>query len=227
MVSVVARTALAAGPGRRAFVPALLLLAACTGTEHAVFIPLDLPNVIPPSPMDATPPPADAGAASGRIDAGSDKDAGPIPEPDLDRNVTFEWNETLEGQGTCRGGSYVGSFTCSVPADPGALAPPAPLSGQVAFTLGDLTEQQVRSITQGSVKDPIGIVFNADLLGALNCTNDEFDAHTENGVSPFGTFEATLAGHFDDDALVIDGEFVMVTDVGQSCNGEFHVSAAP
>jgi hypothetical protein len=229
MVQVVARTAFAAGRRRRAFVPALLLVAACAGTEHAVFIPFEPPSVIPPAPMDASPAPADTGPAPGREDAGSDEDAGPIPGPDLDPRVTFDWNETLPGQGTCREGSYVGSFTCSMPAEPGASAPPTPLSGQVAFTLGELSEQQVLSITRGSLKDPIGIVFHADLLGTLRCTDDEFDAHTENGVSLIGldTFEATLAGHFDDDALVIDGEFVMVNAAGQPCNGEFHVSAAP
>src|SRR5688500_6402489 len=130
MVQVVERTAFAAGRSRRAFVPALLLVAACAGTEHAVFIPPDPPSVTPPVPMDASPAPPDTGIAPGREDAGTDEDAGPIPGLDLDPTVTFEWNETLPGQVTCREGSYVGSFTCSMPADPGASASPTPLSGQ-------------------------------------------------------------------------------------------------
>jgi hypothetical protein len=229
MVSVVARTAFAAGPRPRVIVPALLLLAACTGTEHAVFIPRDLPTVTPPpAQMDAAPPPADAAPDAGREDAGRDEDAGSIREPALDRDVTFDWKQTLPGQGTCREGSYVGSFTCSPPAQPGSSAP-SPLSGQVAFTLGSVTEQQVLAITQGSVKDPIGIVFHADLRGALRCTDNRFDAYTENGVSLIGfdNFDAMLTGQFDDEALVIDGEFAMINDSGQTCDGQFHVSAAP
>jgi len=229
MVSVVVRTAFAAGYCRRVSVTALLLVAACTGTEHAVFIPREATVAPPPPRMDAAPPPADAGPEAGREDAGSDEDAGSIPEPDLDRDVTFDWKQTLPGQGTCREGSYVGSFTCSPPAEPGTSPPPSPLSGQVAFTLGSVSEQQVLAITHGSVKDPIGIVFNAELLGALRCTDNRFDAYTENGVSliGFGTFDAILTGQFDDDALVIDGEFAMIDDSGQACDGEFHVSAAP
>jgi hypothetical protein len=229
MVSVVARTAFAAGDRRRVIVPALLVLAACTGTEHAVFIPRDVPSVTPPAPhIDAAPPPADAAPEAGREDAGRDEDAGWIPEPELDPDVTFDWKQSLPGQGTCREGSYVGSFTCWPPAQPGSSAP-SPLSGQVAFTLGSVTEQQVLAITQGSVKDPIGIVFNAELLGALRCTDNRFDAYTENGVSLIGfdNFDATLTGQFDDDALVIDGAFAMINDSGQTCDGQFHVSAAP
>ncbi len=149
--------------------------------------------------MDAAPPPADAAPEAGREDAGRDEDAGSIREPALDRDVTFDWKQTLPGQGTCREGSYVGSFTCSPPAQPGSSAP-SPLSGQVAFTLGSVTEQQVLAITQGSVKDPIGIVFHADLRGALRCTDNRFDAYTENGVSLIGfdNFDAMLTGQFDD-----------------------------
>jgi hypothetical protein len=208
---------------------AWLLLAACSGTEHPVFIPFG-PVVTSPSPagMSADPAPLDAGSTAGQ-GGKVEGDAGAIPDPDLDRTVRFDWQETLPGQGTCRAGNYVGSFTCEMPAEPGISAAPPPLSGQVDFTLGSLSEQQVLSITNGSVKDPIGIVFSADLLGSLRCLDDTFEAHTENGVSliGFGTFEATLTGRFDENRLVIDGKFVLVNETGQPCTGEFHVSAVP
>jgi hypothetical protein len=227
MVSVVARNAFAGRCLHRALAPAWLLLAACGGTEHPVFIPFE-PAVTNPASagMDAAPAPFDAGPLP---DADADSDANAVPDPDLDRDVRFDWKQTLPGQGTCRAGNYVGSFTCEMQPEPGIGVAPPPLFGQVAFTLGPLSEQQALSITDGSIKDPIGIVFTADLLGQLRCADDEFEAHTENGMSliGFGTFEATLAGRFDDDALVIDGEFVLVSDTDPPCTGEFHVSAAP
>lgn len=233
MAWVVARTGCTAGR-----LPVLaaaagwLLAAACSGTEHAVFIPFTPPVVNPPSV-------GEAGHPGPMTDAGSDmepelpdaelpdEDAGTEPDPDLDRSVRFDWQETLPGKGTCREGRYVGSFTCTMP-EGDAGTPSAPLSGQVVFTLAAVSEEQVLLISAGSVKDPIGIVFSADLVGSLRCTDNVFEAYTEDGsVIGLGTFEAALMGRFDPDELIIDGEFGLIDDSGQPCNGEFHVSAAP
>jgi hypothetical protein len=229
MVSDVAARVLAGRTAGRSFAVPLLLLAACSGTEHVVFIPFERSVDTPPQvAVDAGSPPVDKDPVMVQPDAQvANEDGG--QDLDLDRGITFEWEQSLPGQGTCREGSYAGSFTCQVSVDPEDSLPPPPLAGQVAFTLGSLSEQQVLSITQGSVKDPIGIVFGADLVGSLHCAEHEFTAYAENGVSliGFGTFEATLVGRFDDEALVIDGDFALVNDTGQPCVGRFHVSAAP
>jgi hypothetical protein len=232
MAWVVARIGSTAG-WLRALAAGWLLTVGCSGTEHAVFTPFK-PTVVNP------PPVGEAGHPGLVTDAGSDmepelpdadlpdEDAGPAPDPGLDRRVRFDWKETLPGKGTCREGRYVGSFTCTLPPTGDAGTESAPLSGQVAFTLAAVSEEQVLLISTGSVKDPIGIVFSADLVGSLRCTDNVFEAYTEDGsVIGLGTFEAMLTGRFDPDELVIDGEFGLIDDSGQPCDGEFHVSAAP
>ena len=227
MVSAVARTASASGRRSGLFAAGLLAIAGCTGTEHAVFLPVDL-TVAPPMPMDAAVEPVDS-TVPVVPDAApeDDEDAATPPDPDLDRNVSFEWNETLPGQGTCHAGQYVGSFTCMISADGGVVSA-SELSGQVVFTLGTSSEQQVLSITEGAIKDSFG--FNtADLTGSLRCTDRTFEAQTVGGMVwfPFSAYEATLAGAFDDQALMIEGQFTMTNQVGETCVGDFHVSAAP
>jgi hypothetical protein len=229
MLPVVARTACAAGPGRCVIVAGLLAVAACEGTEHVVFVPIKASVEPAPTRMDAGTPevdaaePEDAARDAGVTDADvddPDDDAGLDP-----RTVTFEWKETLPGQGTCRAGQYVGSFTCV-----DQTAPPMEWSGQVIFTLGTSSEQQVLSVIDGSgsVKDPLGIAV-APLFGSLRCVDKRFEGKTMGGslLVSFGGIEATLAGAFDDQSLVIEGDFLMTNAAGASCVGIFHVSAAP
>jgi hypothetical protein len=234
MVSVVARTASAAGLGRGLIVAGLLAVAGCQGTEHVVFLPIKPTVTVPPPPrMDAgttevdAAEPEDAAPDAADAEAGDpDEDAGP---DDLDRTVTFEWKETLPGQGTCKAGQYVGSFTCVVPPDPSVPAMAFELWGQVVFTLGTSSEQQVLAVIDGGLKDPLGFE-TARLSGSLRCVDKQFEGQTTGaGMLWFqwSAFEATLGGQFDDQSLVIEGPFLMTNPAGARCQGTFHVSAAP
>src|SRR5262245_8079864 len=151
-----------------------MVLAACTGTEHPVFFPIE-PVVTAPPPamdggrrpppmMDPPPPPADAG---------TDPDGQVTPGPRRDPNVTFTWTQTLPGQGTCRQGQYIGQFTCVTDADAASSLFPLPPSGQLAFTLEGAVEEQVLSITEGSVKDEFGLFFIGSLRGSLQCIDKQ------------------------------------------------------
>jgi hypothetical protein len=204
-----------------------LWVAACTGTEHIVFRAID-PGVASPDMRDVGPrpsePPIDAGAPA--EDAGPPRDdAGVIDDPQLDPDVTFDWRESLPGQGTCKAGGYAGAFVCIIPPPhAGGLAPP-PVAGQLSFRLGELNEDQLLPVTEGSM---IGLFFNAAVQGSLRCEDYQFDAQGIDGaIFPWGGFEAELHGTFDPQVLVIAGEFVRMTDSGERCEGEFHVSASP
>jgi hypothetical protein len=205
----------------------------CEGTEQTIFSAIPPPPVAPPparDPIDAGPaqPPSDAGSPAAP-DAGEDLDASGVVGPELDPDVKFVWNESLPGQGTCKSGDYSGSFTCT-PEQPDAavFGPPAPVSGQLVFTLGELSEAQELPVTSGSIKDVLGgVLFHGGVRGALACRDDHFTGESVEGVIGSNAFEATLEGTFDPDALVIEGSFVVVDSVGARCEGDFHVTASP
>jgi hypothetical protein len=239
--------ALAGGYGRagaRLAVTALWLLhaVACEGTKSALFAPLaPQSKVIPPK---ATTPDAGGHHVQMMMDAGrsmlpppapppAEDDAGSVRDPDLDANVTFIWTETLPGQGTCRAGVYSGSFECD---STDALGIPFSLSGQIAFTLSGSSEQQHLMISDGSIS---GALLLSGLDGQLDCIQNHFQATSTEGHSlsigdpnspfalTFPTFNASLQGEYDKQALVISGTFSMVNDSGAMCTGTFRVSAAP
>lgn len=230
-----------AGPMLGLVALAVLGLLACEGTKEPIFAPLKV-SVGPPGPAtdDAGPKPV--------VDAGSSQpvkphphpdppedDAGEPPDPGLDPTVTFVWTETLPGQGTCHAGVYAGSFDCEVPDPLGAL--PFSLSGQIAFTLDGSPEEPQLSITDGSMSS--GLWLSSGLTGELDCMSYDFVGASVDGqavgigdmnnpfVLVFPTFDASLMGHYDSDKLVITGQFAMVNDRGDMCNGTFRVSAAP
>jgi hypothetical protein len=222
---------------------AVLGLLACEGTKEPVFAPLKVSVTEPPGPATH-----DAGTVP-MIDAGNhpvkpvhvepvEEDAGDPPDPDLDPTVTFVWTETLPGQGTCHGGVYAGSFDCTVP-DTDPLNPlPFSLSGQIAFTLDGSAEEQHLSITDGtgSISGPF---LTSDVRGELDCIANHFSGASVDGAAvsigdmnnPFAvvfpTFNASLQGTYDNQALVISGMFTLVNDRGATCIGTFRVSAAP
>jgi hypothetical protein len=213
---------------------------ACEGTKQSIFEALPKPNVGPPvgtAMQDAgAPPRMDAGHPA-KPDAGTmDEDAGSELDPELDPTVTFVWTETLPGQGTCRAGVYAGSFDCEVPDAIGGL--PFSLSGQIAFTLEGSPEDQHLSIKEdsGSISGPL---FQSGMSGSLDCIQNHFQSAAVDGqavsigdmTNPFAlvfpTFNASLQGDYDNQALVISGTFTMVNNVGDMCSGTFRVSAAP
>jgi hypothetical protein len=220
----------------------LWLCGACSGTEHAVF-QLGVPSVAPPAPrFDAGPPPRDAALPPAKLPVVPviEDDAGGVtrhrigPDPGLDPTVTFAWKESLPGQGTCKAGRYVGSFTCTVEGK--GVPDPAPtLSGAVTFTLSGSPEEQLLSIMEGSISGPL---YGGGLDGKLDCLAKHFAAMSVDGTAIVGqgkqnvlalfpAFNATLDGVFDDQALVISGSLMMVNDAGQMCRGQFHASATP
>ncbi len=216
----------------------LLLLAAgaCSGTEHAVFdLGVPISSVNPPqthADAGTEPPPPDAGPPP--EEPSPDEDAGVGPDPGLDPTVVFDWQESLPGQGTCKAGLYVGSFTCTVQVDGGTDSQPI-YFGAVSFTLDGSPEEQLLSITDGKLSGPL---FGGDLSGQLDCLTKHFTGKTVNGMAIIGqaaqsppglfpSFDADLDGSFDDQALVIEGTIKMVNDAGQTCEGRFRASATP
>lgn len=231
--------------GRMALVLAGLFVGVgggCNGTEQQVFAPVPVVSVPRPKPPPTT---TDSGAVHMMVDAGppvmapdagGDDDAGKEPtDPDLDPTKTFVWTETLPGQGTCRSGVYAGSFDCDVSGDLGAL--PISLSGQIAFTLEGSSEIQTLTITDGSISEPPFLM--SGLSGALHCIPSRFEGTSVDGhsvsigdqnnpfVLSFPNFDASLQGQYDSQALVISGDFTMVSDTGYMCTGTFRVSATP
>jgi hypothetical protein len=212
----------------------LLVAGACTGTEHAVFEPL------PSRPHSVDPPPAqpDGGdPPDARLPPiiSASTDAGDAPDPGLDPTVVFEWKHSLPGQGTCRAGRYAGSFECTMQG-PGIGEPAAMLSGAVSFTLTGSPEEPVLSISDGQIS---GAFFSSGMSGKLDCIGKQFSGMAVDGKALLGQgtqsplpalfprFDAELDGHFDDQALVIDGLFAMTNDSAQMCRGTFHASVTP
>jgi hypothetical protein len=219
----------------------LLSGVACEGTERAIFEPLPQVVVGPPKPpaLDAgsghhvSPPDAGRPPVMSSDDAGED-DAGSL-DPDLNPNVTFVWTETLPGKGTCRAGVYSGSFDCQFPDALAGL--PITVTGQIAFTLAGSPEKQSLSISDGSLTGSGGLLTSG-LSGTLDCIANHFQGAALDGQAvsldpnnpfalTFPTFNASLQGNYDDQALVIAGTFTLVNDAGDMCSGTFRVSAAP
>jgi hypothetical protein len=215
--------------------PFLAALLACTGTEHSVFqLGAVKPPVSPPvARADAAVAPADAGNRPRKPrppedDAGPGTPSTPItpvgPDPGLDPTVMFGWKQSLPGQGTCKAGRYVGSFTCTVDPrapDAGPTFGVKTLSGAVTFTLMGSPEEQVLTIAMGSLS---GTFFGGSLVGKLECIAKRFTGMTQDGIP---AFDAKLMGDFDDQSLVIEGSLMMMNMLGQTCEGTFRVSAAP
>ena len=201
-----------------------LWVSACTGAPHQLFEP------------NAGPPVADVRPIPGAVDAGSKtpdsaavpkpRDAGPDgavavspkPDPDLDPMVQFVWTETVPGQGTCKAGTYVGSFTCT-------SADGKVVTGQVLITLAGSPEEQRLKVSAGAVKDLTGALFNSGMSGMLDCQTRHFSGLTVNGTSPFGPFAATLEADYNDRDLSIEGKLVMQNAAKETCDGTFRVSA--
>jgi hypothetical protein len=106
---------------------------------------------------------------------------------------------------------------------------PLLVTGELAFTLRGSPEQQVLTVEDASLE---GVFFSAEtIMGSLSCTSDLFSAYSvdgavASGIFP-GAFSSFLNGTFDDQALAIEGEFSMVNDSGEQCEGTFNVSIAP
>lgn len=217
--------------GRAGFL-AIVLLAGCGVTEQRVFLGGGESQAgrEPDAPRD------------GGTDARSPDDAGPLAPPDAEGpppypDAEFTWVETLQGQGTCRRGRYVGSFGCLVS---GGVVP-IELQGQLSFTLTGSEEEQTLHVIDGTVSDSTGI-FDANLGGKLDCVEAVFTGETSNGVAhalptdvtpiekqgpPLFRFAASFVSRFDDQTLTMAGTWTMVNDVGGGCGGLWRAAAVP
>ena len=214
-----------------AWLLAIVLLAGCGVTEGRVFLG---------GGPDAEHAPK--GPRDGGVDPHPPDDAGPAPPPDAEGpppypDAEFTWVESLAGQGTCRRGRYVGSFSCLVS---GGVVP-IELEGQVSFTLTGSEEEQTLHVMEGSVSDSTGI-FDANLGGKLDCVDEVFTGETSDGVAhalptdvtpiekqgpPLFRFAASFVARFDDQTLTMAGTWTMINDVGGGCGGLWRAAAVP
>jgi hypothetical protein len=211
-----------------------LSAAACTGSEHTVLRSVELPGPstgragggAPPAVIRADEPdvvePAAAGAPA--------VDPGPSQAPSaLDPDVSFDWEQSLPGRGTCRAGVYVGTFQCVTD------GLPVLITGQVTLGFSGSSETQLLSVTDGSVGDLWGELFNAGVQGELDCVEQEFSGTTVGGIAydplPFGPaaqgFDATMYGVYDDQELVVGGSWLLRYELGGRCTGTWIASAQP
>jgi hypothetical protein len=148
----------------------------------------------------------------------------------LDPDVKFEWVETLPGQGMCGPGHYAGSFTCTITSDM-PLRDGSQLAGPITFDLVSGATESALTIAEGRLSDPLGFAFSAELEGILDCVERKLHAgtvgHLETDPLLPSMFEAELEGDFDDQSLVISGDFEMRNADGDVCPGVFEASAIP
>lgn len=204
---------------------ASLWISACTGTDHQLFEPIQAqlgPGVRPiPDSDDAgsmrqvSPVDPERRDASTEVQPDSDVDA----DPHLDPTVEFVWTETVPGQGTCKAGTYVGSFSCT-----GANG--NVVTGQILVTLAGSPEEQRLQVAAGAVKDLTGAIFNSGMTGMLDCQTRQFLGETADGMSAFGPFTASLDGNFNDRDLSIEGTLLIDNAAKETCVGAFRISAA-
>jgi len=210
-----------------ALLVALGCSAACDGTEQVIFAHVS----------------SDPGAASAAPEGGRpaprtipERDGGLTAQPALDPSVTFEWAETLPGQGTCKTGVYTGVFSCGLK-NGNLLTSFLSAQGTVTLRLGASTERSQLPV-EGELGGPL---FGGTVLGTLDCSSDTLSATIGDGraieldglmgqLDPFvsfSTFTATLEGMLDRAALVIAGDFVMTSNDGQRCAGRFSANVSP
>jgi hypothetical protein len=198
----------------------------CSGTEQAIFA-----HASEPGAANATP-------EGGRAAAHDipERDGGLTAQPELDPSVTFAWAETLPGQGTCRAGVYNGVFSCSLK-NANLLTSFLSAQGTVTLRLGASTERSQLPV-EGELGGPL---FGGSVLGSLDCGTDMLSAQIGDGSAieldglmgetdafvDFSTFTASLQGSLDRAALVITGDFVMISNDDETCAGRFSANVSP
>jgi hypothetical protein len=201
--------------------------AGCSGTEQAIF------ERVSPDPGASGAAPGGGRGAPHNV---PERDGGLTAQPELDPSVTFDWNETLPGQGTCKTGVYNGVFSCGLK-NGNLLTSFLSAQGTVTLRLGASTERSQLPV-EGELGGPL---FGGSLLGSLDCGTDAMSAQIGDGRAieldglmgatdafvNFSTFTATLQGTLDRVALVIAGDFVMTSNDGQRCAGRFSANVSP
>lgn len=204
----------------------LLISSGCSGTRGTLFEPSESALAVPTTGDGA-------GGGPGTGDAGR-----PRADEALDPHASFDWTQTLPGQGTCKPGTYSGTFGCTLVPDANIVTRFLAPSGSVSLTLGPPNENQQLPVAHGELTG----LYLASLQGALDCSSNEVQATSVDGRAiqlpglmgggadgfvTFPTFSATLQGKLDRATLVIDGSFEMISDTGLSCTGTFRANAMP
>jgi len=206
---------------------ALSCSGACSGSEQAIFARV--------SPDPGTPNTAPTGGRAAPHNV-PERDGGLTAQPELDPGVTFEWSETLPGQGTCNTGVYTGVFSCDLK-NANLLASFLSAQGTVTLRLGASTERSQLPV-EGELGGPL---FGGSVLGSLDCATDSLSAQVRDGSAieidglrgatdvpiDFSSFTATLEGMLDRAALVIAGDFIMTSNDGEKCAGRFSANVSP
>lgn len=165
-----------------------------------------------------------------------------VPRADLDPSTTFDWSQSLPGQGTCKPGKYTGTFTCTytpagTPADAGAGVGATVVSGPVTLELQKSMSGEFLEIANGQLDGVAqGVIgFTSKLSGKLDCTTLELTADAVDGVYgfgdpklfPFGVFQGGLTGALDTQTLVLSGNWALTEGSGGTCSGPWMASFTP
>ncbi|HEY2733961.1 MAG TPA: hypothetical protein VGI70_08250, partial [Polyangiales bacterium] len=149
-----------------------LLMAACSPNRDAIFA-LDQQASTRLAGRAGHGSVGEAGSGA----AGSAGQAGGAPaaagsagasSPHLDPNVTFNWNETAPGTGSCAPQTMIGSFSCDVA--PAILSPH--VEGSLRMTFGSTSETQILPLSVGQLTafdDTDQQLVMAPMTGQLDC----------------------------------------------------------
>jgi hypothetical protein len=155
-----------------------------------------------------------------------------------DPSVTFDWPESSGDAGAashCKAGHYVGTFQCNYVAA-GSVDGSAgfPLNGPIDMHLDQGTSGEFLTVSGGKLTGATGlaIVFNADVVGQLDCGSGAFTGSLQNGVYNFfifpgGNFAGPFNGTFHSGATpTLSGTWQLQTGGSNtgSCNGTWTVS---
>jgi hypothetical protein len=124
--------------------------------------------------------------ATGGVGAGPST-GGALPYGGYDPNVSFDWPDTTPTAGSCKAGSYTGTFAGTY-LSPFAVLLPVPITGNVTHRLEQASTGEFFQIKDGRVEGtadtPIGPVpFEADFVGELDCATAKLvNAELQNGT---------------------------------------------
>ena len=215
----------------------LALVPACGAPNHELFEAWPSGNdmnpvKVPIATADAGGVRRDGGLGHAVPDAGLD--AGDFADPVLDPTVSFVWKPKSTNAVICKAGSYAGNFQCTRSDQNATL-----VSGQVSITVVPLPEAQQLSVMDGLLRDFAGgLVFNARVLGTIDCSADTFTGVTVDGMgvestdagSSFVSFDATFDGGLSPGGCsgrpqCFEGTISIVDKFGVTCSGTFFFSA--
>ena len=165
-----------------------------------------------------------------------------MPKPELDRDVQFDWEETVPGASACQPGTYEGTFACAffpLGTMPDAGVEPFPVDGPISLTLEPSKDGEFLVIANGEFSALALGVFGmrAELMGTLDCHTLALDARAVNGAWAFGdpansllqggTFDGDFDGTLDGQSLVLTGNWALTDPAFGTCDGPWSATYTP